>query len=950
MRLVLTKRLILSGILLWFSFVAYAAPKIEFAIQGQPLASALTEYAAQSNLQILFRTDELPDITTEPLNGLYTVSEAILRLLDGSGLQHTFGGNNAVVIHKPGLTSIGGAVLGRGAANASRVEELYVSGMRHSFEENLRIKKQAGVILDVVTAEDVGRFPDRNVADSLQRIPGVSVDRIWGEGRDINVRGTDKDVNRTLMNGQNVASAYWWANDNPSRGFNYSILASELIASLEVHKSPAADIDEGSIGGTVIIRTRKPMNLEPWTVRASVEAQYSDLSDEWDPQASIFLSWKDESSRFGVLASLDVQNRHMRRDGLEAFPDNTQYTFSDQNGVVYNDVYVPWGAGSSIFQQERQRKTSHVTLQWRPKESLDIVLNTIVADMDMDNVNQNYLTLPGRLKLNEVPPAIVINPRFGSAGDGNLTLLGGTMSNANTPGAMLDAIAREAFVKTAVYDLDLNYAVGNVLLHLQAGETKGSGGSDRDMLYRFSGDTREHFQLGPRQVEFDFPDLDPLDAGGLNRFDSSSRDWIRRMEDEELYLQADLELLFPSSSIESIKFGYKYRDHTIENSRLVGSVDTAHPDWVTLSALSLAQVSSGITPELNEQTATTGSLTRYAWLDFGLAGQIIDPLLNSGVMAYRDDLDAFYEINEEIRAFYTKVNFVLGDIQGNVGVRAVETQQNSIAYRQGALQTDSRDYTDMLPSINFRYDLAEDLVLRASAAKVMARPTFPNLSANVIIDGTTGTGTGGNPNLKPFKADQMDLGFEWYFADASIFSVTAFYKDISTFIFQRQQAESFDGQVINVTRPNNAPGADIKGLELQWQQNLGYGFGVIANYTYTDATVTSQNGLQKLELPGNSKDQFNASLYFENEQFNARLAYNYRSKSFGNVTAGSQDVTDEYAQWDAKLAWFLDKRWSLFAEAINITNEVIYFRTESGIPQGFYENGPRFVLGVNAKF
>src|SRR5690606_32209645 len=133
------------------------------------------------------------------------------------------------------------------------------------------------------------------IADALQRIPGVSVDRIWGEGRDINIRGTDKDINRNLMNGQNVASAYWWANDNPGRGFNYTILPSELIASLAVHKSPSADIDEGSIGGTVIIHTREPFDIANNTVGLALEEQYSELADETDPQISLLGSWKNHT-------------------------------------------------------------------------------------------------------------------------------------------------------------------------------------------------------------------------------------------------------------------------------------------------------------------------------------------------------------------------------------------------------------------------------------------------------------------------------------------------------------------------------------------------------------------------------------------------------------------------------------------------------------------------------
>src|SRR6185312_13148082 len=183
----------------------------------------------------------------------------------------------------------------------TKLEEVLVTGIRNSLRESLDTKRRTDAVVDAITAEDIGKFPDKNVADALQRIPGISVDRIWGEGRDIFVRGTDNTMNRTLMNGQNMASAYWWANDNPSRGFNYDILASELVASLEVYKSPTADMDEGSIGGLVNVRTRRPMELKSFTIQASAEALHSVLGSKTDPQASGLFSWHDDDRRFGAL-------------------------------------------------------------------------------------------------------------------------------------------------------------------------------------------------------------------------------------------------------------------------------------------------------------------------------------------------------------------------------------------------------------------------------------------------------------------------------------------------------------------------------------------------------------------------------------------------------------------------------------------------------------------------
>ena len=214
------------------------------------------------------------------------------------------------------------------------MEVIQVTGIRKSMAESLYLKKDADSIVDAISAEDVGKFPDKNVADSLQRIPGISVDRTFGEGRDVFVRGTGNGLNRTLMNGQNVASAYWWANDNASRGFNYTMLPSELVSRLKVFKSPQAKLDEGSIGGSVIVHTRRPMELDPIVIQGTVESVYSELPDAVDPQLSGLASWTNEEHSFGVLASYSFQKREVRRDGLEAFPTNSLYSSADINSLT----------------------------------------------------------------------------------------------------------------------------------------------------------------------------------------------------------------------------------------------------------------------------------------------------------------------------------------------------------------------------------------------------------------------------------------------------------------------------------------------------------------------------------------------------------------------------------------------------------------------------------------
>ena len=855
--------------------------------------------------------------------------------------------NKRVLAHLISAVTLGGAVSLQAQetdASAGPVEELTITGIRSSLKQALNVKQNADSIVEEINSEDIGKFPDKNVADALQRIPGISVDRIWGEGRDIFVRGTDSTMNRTLMNGQNVASAYWWANDNPSRGFNYSILASELVSSLEVYKSPEADIDEGSIGGTVIVRTRKPMDLDSFTVHFSAENVYSELPDKNDPQLSGLISWKNDSDTFGVLASVNSQKRSVRRDGLEAFPDNTLYNVEDQDGNITEDVYAVWGGGSAIFQQENERLTTNLTLQFKPTDEWDMVLNYVKSDLDSDNNNQNYLFLVGGFKLEN--GITVTDPRFIPTGDGGQAIVGGTFEGADSTGAAIEPIFREAYVKSDVLDFDATYFGDGWKGHVQLGTTGAEGGSDRDMGYWFEGNSREVINLAPNTIEVEYLDLDPTDASALTLM--SARDWIRKMEDEENYIQGDLEYDVDWGIITDVKVGAKFRDETVTNNRTVGTTDSSHPAW---EVITMDAVSPGSTPRLHGESATSGSLTQYAWIDGNQAKSVIDPMFEAGAMTYTFDQKAYYEINEEITAFYVKADFEAGALRGNLGARAVDTNQTSTAYIDGELGSVERSYTDTLPSLNIIYNLRDDVIIRAAASKAMARPTFQNLSANLTINATTSSASAGNPNLKPFYADQYELGAEWYFDEGAILSASFFSKDLDTFVFNRTDDEVIDGETISVTRPYNAPnGADIQGFEVQWQQELGMGFGVVTNYTFTDAETPSIDGGQKLKLPGNSEDQMNASVYYEDDSFSVRLSYNYRSEAYGGLTSGSQLVTDKYDQWDATANWAATDQVTVFLTAVNITNEVIYQHTDDGIPVGFYENGSRYSIGARVKF
>ncbi|WNO07620.1 TonB-dependent receptor [Teredinibacter sp. KSP-S5-2] len=928
---------------------------IEFDIPPQPLHAALTLFAEQADIQILFQENEIPQTQSNSLKGKYSAAKALHQLIENTSLKYRFGASNVVVIYIQTLKNnqkesvVITPQTTPPSADKREIEEILITGFRSSIARSIAIKKFHSNFSDSISVEDIGKFPDKNIADALQRVPGVSVDRVWGEGRDINIRGTDKDVNRTLLNGQNVASAYWWANDSLGRGFNYSILASELVDTVEIIKSPRADLDEGSIGGSVYLKTRYPLAYEQNNIRTSLETQYSSLPDKWNPQTSLLINWTNQPQNFGFITSLNYQERSVRRDGLETFPRDQSYSITDENNNTYEEIHIPWGIGSAIFQQERKRFTGHTAIQWQPLSNLDIKIDAVRSNMDMDNSNQNYLALFDLSLLDKNTPVEVFRPQITSASNGKKHLVSGTLGTNQSELTALDAIFREAKIETEFYDIDITYEYDSFVFHSQLGMTKAKGGSDHDYLFRFTGNSGVKFNLAPKAIEFKFLDIDPVDDSDKLYLSNGSRDWVRSMQDKENFAQFDATYFTDAGLLNYLKAGVKVRDRTTKNRRAIGIIPDNHSAWETPERLSLIHYTSTTTPKLHQETATENSLTQYAMADFDLLNQGLLQYQNTPLFFYQDDPSSNYTISELISTAYLMADISYKQLDMDFGVRWSHTDQTSEGINlKGQTTIVERDYQNILPNFNLKWTLTDMLLARFSAAKVMARPSFTNLTSNVIIDGESNNATAGNPYLKPYSANQSDLGLEWYFSDSALLAANIFYKKLSTFLFIKSSVEDIDGTLVNVGRPQNAPALDIFGLELQWHQPLWKGLGITSNYTYTEPQTQTYPGIDSINLPGNSKDQLNASLFYENNDLSARVSYNYRSQSYGGFTGGSQDVTDEYYQWDASLQWSLTSNLDIYLNVINFTNEIVNYNTSEGIPIGFYENGRRISLG--AKF
>lgn len=821
------------------------------------------------------------------------------------------------------------------AAKNGEVEVIQVRGIRGSVVQSLNTKRYSDAIVDAVTAEDIGKFPDQNVAESLQRITGVSITRSFGEGERVSIRGTGESQNRTLLNGQAVGSADWWTNSAASRGFNYTMLPSEIISGLEVYKSPEADIDEGSIGGTVIVRTRKPLDLEANKIAGSIIAQHSEVSGETDPQLSAMYSFKTDDESFGALISVVRQERNLRRDGIEAWSWSVR-DITLEDGTVVDDVYSPGGGGSAMFSQQRIRTGINLALQYRPSENMDIVFNALDSTLEADNENQNFLWLPGYGGSQYTDITIIDHPVVGKMA------VGGTLGLSPDGNNILDETkVRNSELKTKSYDLKVEHQGQLWESSYHLGYTEGSGGSQADRSVGWEGNYVYSFDASQEEDVKTSYAADPNDGDkwnlGFLRYDSNDA------KDDETYFQADFKRPIDVAIFNQIKVGFKYRDHSRFNTKHTTDNRT-DLNW------SLADYSKAMPSDYLSGIGSSGTTRSYAITDSDKIRQEGDAL----GWNYRVLKVSTFDINEKITAGYIKANLDADGLRGNLGVRLVNTKQTSSAFagEKGAevWTTEEKDYFDILPSINLAIDLDDDLLMRFSAARVMSRPDYADMTASTSYNPETQTGTGGNPDIDPHRATQFDTGIEWYFSDVGLFSAVFFYKDIQSFIDSKPAFETHGGKEILISRPVNGKAGRIQGLEVGYQQELYEGFGVAANYTYVDGEAKDDEG-NDITIPGNSEHTVNLSSYYENEFISARISYNFRTGyDTGRDWPG---YIDDYGQVDANLTYNYNENVAFILEAINLTDEHTFSYQEKGVEQaltGVYADGRRFSAGVRFNF
>ena len=881
---------------------------------------------------------------------------------------------------------------GTSAAPSDDNTTVIVTGIRRSLQTALKQKRNADRVEEVITAEDIGKFPDKNVADSLARATGVNVVTGsanaggFGENERISIRGTSPELNLTLMDGHNMATGDWFVLDetNGGRSFNYGMLPSEVVGTVEVIKSSSADLPEGGIGGTVDVHVRKPLDLPANSFAASAQEMYATRPNKVTPNVSGMYSWKNDAHNFGILVGAFYEKRDFRRDGQEILGYSTFNNFANSG----KNLNVPSLIGSAYFQQERVRKGGNFMAQFKPSDNLEIDVSGLYTHLGANNSNHNFMLWGSQLGVANSDHYIkdsegnsVFVPALG-IGDPNSDLTAYTVSGdyvtaaswkadstTNYQSIVQDDIFRTAHSDSWDLNVDVNWKINDHLgMKGQIGRTEGHGNTDDTAAWEtYWKGTGASYKLGNPVTTVSYPGLatDPTVASYLNNYYSWSWGGNVKSPDTESYAKADFDYEFGDGTLKDILFGARYTDHERD------VLDTAY-SWAGNGAnggttnIGLGTVYTGDRTPLNYGGDLGGSIPGYTYANEAAVYSYLDN--HNGGRIFGFYAPASFSVKEKTQAYYAMAKLG-GDMwRGNIGLRAVHTDETSIQYTTnvpaGTPTTHSvfgdyaevdvkNNYWDYLPSANLVLKPSDSVVIRAGAAEVMTRPSYAQLAGAYSLDDTNFTGTaGGNPELKPYKATQYNIGVEYYYGPEALFSVTLFDLDISNYITTNTfhgfyvDQQNPQGHDFVLQGPANGGKATDQGYEVNLQQPIGGGFGFIANLTYSDAKTKNGGAVD-----GNSKWTYNLTAYYENSKISTRLAYNFRSKFQSGIDRATPMWQDDYGTLDGSFSYNLTDHVALTLDAQNLLDhKLYYFVGDPSIPRAIYDYGQSYYAGVRIKY
>ncbi|HEV7609725.1 MAG TPA: TonB-dependent receptor, partial [Steroidobacteraceae bacterium] len=712
-------------------------------------------------------------------------------------------------------------------AASEEIEEVVVTGFRASLNAALEDKRASAAAIDSIRAEDIAKFPDANLAESAQRIPGVSIARDAGEGRNISVRGLGPQFTRVRINGMEAQSTTGGTDSsggsNRNRQFDFNVFASELFNSITARKTSSAEVEEGSLGATVDLRTARPFDYlrqgGGLTMVGALKGAYNDLAEDVDPRASFLISNTFADEKFGVLFSAAYSERNAFEEGsstvrwdagnsvggFSATSTPTGITLAQANAATTFHPRIP-RYGRLTHEQNRLGLTA--ALQWQVSDKNLLSLDMLYSDFNAKR-DENFLE------------GFSFSRNLGQGGKPATRVLAGEIA---PNGTMVYGLFDDVDVRSESRYDELETKFGSYTL------TATHELSDRWSLSEIAGYSRSDFN-NPIQTtitldrantdgySWDFRGNDRLPAFNYGFDTANPANWtfgtfpggsseirIRPQGVDNTFQVGKIDLKFAATDALTLKFGVDYKKYDFvswEFRRASETTVPALPAGTTVADLSMELTGFG-------SGLAIPAVTPRTWLIPDLDGfaRTFDIYSNTGSFALGSINNAAARgnnraVTEQDAGAYLQADFSfdLGiPVRGDVGVRYARTRQTSNGYLPAAgapvLLTAVHEYSDVLPSLNLVGEITPDLLVRFAAAKVMTRPALGQVTpgGSISLTGVPGVATG-NPDLDPTRAKTYDMSLEWYFDQGALLSGAIFYKDIESFV-----------QTLTVFMPYNTSG------------------------------------------------------------------------------------------------------------------------------------------------
>lgn len=887
------------------------------------------------------------------------------------------------------------------AAQSDAVEEVVVTGSyRRSLEKAVDMKRDTIGFSDSIVATDVANFPEQNLAEALQRMPGVTIERNKGLGGRVSVRGLPAEFTFVTIN--NLATA----SGSGGRDVEFDIFASEIIQQVTVQKSPRASDEEGGIAGAINISTARPFDYSGRKLVASSEGAYNSISKKVDPKVSFLAS--DTWGNWGGLVSFSAARRTNRTDSNSGINFRPMSRFLEAGGVresqaaavlardagvivkntrdrnETNRIIFQDKVGDRAYLNTQDQWGGTVSLQYKPTANFDIAFDAMVGGYDAteDQYDAAAYSASSKSTLETIHEYDKT-----TLADYNMVVL----RDVSYTATQHEMLSKEQINKTdyAQFGTELNWHGETWKLHGLAGYS----GAKKTLDYS----NLKHVAYQPsrtRWTKTGGETVKSANPASIDMYNSPSKylfeayeTTLEKITDDKYAAQVDYTKDFAFGffpALKTIQVGARYTDKSKERQ---------------YGALNIQGPSAGSTAWLNTRTMADSPLTPIGDLvpggDYSVRDITWSQISNeyarktfryAGFTTPYTPGD-YYEVSEKVTSLYAMADlgFDVGPVpvKVNGGARYVDTSITSAGYHQIQNSNGSTGYTPapvssdgsynkLLPSLNFTADITDSIVLRGAASKTLMRPALTDLAYKRTANFNSFRFTDGNPGLKPTFAEQYEIGLEKYLPEGGLFAASYFKKKIEGVVRQALTGVVKDVTKYNangtidgvydfdVYQPVNAGGSyDVDGVELVAIVPFGLiweplkGFGVNANYTILDSSLTGQSIIGIPTPPVGLADKaYNLTLYYEHDRFQARVSYNYKGKYVEGIGYEMYPITRSgYGQTDMSVSYSLNDRIQLSLEGINITDEVTKgYTMDPSFPTMYEKSGRRFTLGLRATF